>query len=663
MSNLGKKRHRMLRLRKQLWHLRHGGIAQLKTFLVRERVFGANHGFARGTVSNSKVLWGDKATAEIPAVRKNTKNGCEYRLEYEDLAPLPLPKTYPNLHVAVILDDFSLQAWGHEFEVIVLSPDKWEEQLTENPVDFLLVESAWAGNNGVWKYHLTGDTAPRPPVLELLTWCRKRSIPSVFWNKEDPPHFEDFLDTARLFDYVFTSDSNMVSRYQEELGHNRIYPLSFAAAPSVHNPVKASKYSGIRGVAFAGTYFAHKFPERREQIDMLLTGALSAARKSEDLFEIYSRFWGKDARYQFPTPFDKAIVGSLPYSQMLRAYKAHKVFLNVNSVVNSPSMCARRIFEILASGTPVVTAPSEAIRHFFNERQLLVAENSQDAELKIRSLLNSPMLRQRTVHLAQRTIWAQHTYAHRAEQIVNALGITSTTHSRSLLSKPLVSILVSTIRPEQIEHIFETAGKQKNVCTQLVLLTHGFKLSAQEVERLSDKYLVDNLVLLNSERSRSLGSCLNLMVSAASGQVFAKMDDDDLYGEYYLLDMINSLKYSGADLVGKNAHYVYLKQKDMTVLRRPDHEHRFTDFVAGPTLTGWAETFKRHPFEDKTTGEDTAFVRSIVEAGGRVYATDRYNFVQLRSSSQIHTWKVDEELLLANGTALYTGLHKPDMML
>ena len=46
---------------------------------------------------------------------------------------------------------------------------------------------------------------------------------------------------------------------------------------------------------------------------------------------------------------------------MLTAYKGYKVFLNVNSVVDSPSMCARRIFEINAAGTPVVTTPSAAV--------------------------------------------------------------------------------------------------------------------------------------------------------------------------------------------------------------------------------------------------------------------------------------------------------------
>ena len=64
----------------------------------------------------------------------------------------------------------------------------------------------------------------------------------------------------------------------------------------------------------------------------------------------------------FPATLAERVVGSLPYRNLLTAYKNYKVFLNVNSVVDSPSMCARRIFEITAAGTPVISTPSEATR-------------------------------------------------------------------------------------------------------------------------------------------------------------------------------------------------------------------------------------------------------------------------------------------------------------
>ncbi|MGV3247172.1 CgeB family protein [Rothia sp. 11254D007CT] len=661
MQVLGDVQETLLGIRKRVWHVRHGGIKQLKTFLRREQLFGRNHGDL--VRSGAKVLTGSQAVGEIPKVVRDPRLGSGYRLEFEPSKALPLPLTYPGVRAAVILDDFSLQAWGAEFETVVVTPEDWLQQITENPVDFLLVESAWAGNGGAWQYHLTGPSAPRPAVIELLAWCKEQGIPSVFWNKEDPPHFEDFLDTARLFDYVFTSDSNMVPRYREKLGHDRVFPLSFAAAPSLHNPIRASKHGGSRGVAFAGTYFAHKFPERREQMDTLLTGALAGAAKSGEPFEIYSRFWGKDAKYQFPEPFASHVVGSLPYLQMVRAYKAHKVFLNVNSVIDSPSMCARRIFEILASGTPVVTTGSAAIRQFFDERQLLVVENEADAELKVRSLLNSEVLRARSVHMAQREIWTRHTYAHRAQQVLQVIGVQAKASLRSFVNDPLVTVMVATMRPHQVEKVFETVGRQKDVQVQLILLTHGFTLKQSEANRLAKQHGINNFSLLQASSAKTLGECMNLMVAAAQGEVITKMDDDDLYGDYYLIDQLNCLKFSGADLVGKGTHYMYLKNTDITVLRRANVVHRFTDFVAGPTIMGWAVTFRANPFDPISIGEDSAFLESVLKANGSIYATSPFNFIQVRQSQGSHTWDISDETILARNQAVYYGLNKRDIML
>ena len=622
-------------LRTGLWHLRTGGPSQLRTWNRRRRIAARSTADGRGT------------------------EGGDGRLSFP---PATMPDRAPHidgLRVAVILDDFSMLAWSYEFETVAVTPTSWREQLADAPVDLLLVESAWHGNKDAWQYQLTGSKAPTAPLRELVAHCRDHGIPTVFWNKEDPPHFEDFLDTARLFDQVFTTDVTLLPRYREELGHDRIAVLPFAAQSAVHNPIRPQHGHQERDVAFAGMYFAHKFPERREQMDMLLGGALDVSDRMDKGLEIFSRFLGDDERYQFPGELAERVVGSLPYEQMLTAYKAYKVFLNVNSVVTSPSMCARRIFEITATGTPVVSAPSPAIREFFDEDEVAVAATREEAAHAVRALVRSSELRDRMVHRAQRRIWHEHTYTHRARQVLRSVGLGERAGRAAL---PTVSVLAATNRPEQLDHLVDQVARQVGMERQLLLVTHGFESPGATAERARELG-VENVVVLEAPRDWSLGACLNAAVERADGAVCAKMDDDDLYGEFYLHDLLRAREFAGADVVGKHAHYMYLTGSDATLLRFPWMEHRYTDRVMGPTITAGRDVFSAHPFADVNRGEDTGFLAAVAEAGGSIYSADRFNFTQMRrGEAGGHAWTVDDQELMATANVAWFGRNDGHVM-
>lgn len=616
--------------RKAFWHFRQGGLPQVRKWYGRHKNrFGGSVGSANGTLSLT------------PAGR-----ALEFEaFDYPDATPRRV-----DLTVGVILDEFSARAFSYEWNILSLEKDRWQEQLGEQRIDFLFIESAWSGNSGSWKYQLAGSSGPKTEFLSLLEYCRDQGIPTVFWNKEDPPHFKDFLPAAREFDVVFTSDENRIVDYQRELGHDRIAVLPFAAQPAIHNPIRPSQGRHSRGVAFAGMYFAHKYPERREQLQLLLDGAIAGTEKLKYGLEIFSRQLGGNPEYQFPAPYDEHVVGSLSYDQMLTAYKSFRVFLNVNSVVNSPSMCARRIFEITASGTPVVTTDSPALPRFFPDGEVSSVSTSEQAADVIKALIRSQELNDRSVHLAQRRIWAEHTYAHRAEEVVRRI----LPARQRPVEKAAVSALVSTFRPHQLEQIFSTIGSQRGVEAELVLLTHGFRPVEAEIQRLSERYGVKHLTLLEAPKESSLGSCLNQCVDASNNPVLTKMDDDDYYGPNYLADQVNALTYSGADVVGKLAHFMYIASRNAAVLRFDHMEHRFSHMVMGPTIMARREVFEKHPFADRNRGEDSEFLRVVAESGGKIYSSDRYNYYQHRSGTG-HTWTATDDELLASGEIKFWG--------
>lgn len=633
---------RVSTMRKFLWHLRSGGPQQVRIWLAREAMAAGHRRIE--TLRGAEGVW--------------TGRGKKRRLRFRPTTVVPDKESLPRMpKVAVVLDDFSMLAFGFEWDCVALSPKTWKEQLAGHDIDFLFVESAWAGPGKLWAGKIAGPDHAQGSVLsELTLWCRENGIPTVFWNKEDPPHYGDFLAAAKLFDYVFTSDSNKLEAYTRDLGHDRVAVLAFAAQPFLHNPIRPKFGWHERDVAFGGMYFTERYPERREQLDLLLTAALKASASMGTGLEIFSRQMGGEPKYQFPETFAGRIVGSLDYPEMLTAYKAYKTFLNVNSVVDSPTMCSRRIFEIIAAGSNMVTTPSPAIGSYFEPDEIFSVKSQNEAENLLRALHRNPELGDRQLHRGQRRIWRDHTYRARSSQVIEAVA----PDLARTAARPTVSALVSTFRPGQLEHIFSSIGSQIGLEAELVLLTHGFEPDPALLLRLQGKYGVKELRWLTAPRSVPLGECLNMCVSAASGAVLTKMDDDDYYAPHYLSDQVYALEYSRADIVGKQAHYMYLAEHNATVLRFADWEHRYTRMVMGPTIMGLADAFREVPFAAVGRGEDTGFLQDILSGGGVVYSSDRFNYCQQRVSSG-HTWAIGDAELLASGSLKFFGNYRDEV--
>jgi hypothetical protein len=215
-----------------------------------------------------------------------------------------------------------------------------------------------------------------------------------------------------------------------------------------------------------------------------------------------------------------------------------------------------------------------------------------------------------------------------------------------------VSVVVPTMRPAQLEHVLTQMGKQSHRELQVVLVLHGHGEPAGLREQAAGLG-VDDLVVLEADRALTLGSCLNLGLDAADGDLVAKVDDDNFYGRHYLRDLVRALDFSGADVAGKWAHLVHLESTGANLLRFPDHEHRFTDLVQGGTLLTRRSLARELLFDDLPRQVDTTFLRRVRRSGGTVYASDRFNFVSVRrADAGSHTWQISEKELMTRSSRL-----------
>lgn len=580
------------------------------------------------------------------------KNSLTHAKSSENFYPYSNPgenkskQSIAPLKAIAILDEISEECWKYELNHFRISRHNYSKQINVSTADFAFLESCWKGNGGAWEYAFTSaglKHANAQALLELIQRLKARKMPIVFWNKEDPMHYERYLPIAKKADIIFTTDSSKIDDYQRDTPNAKVYELLFAAQPKICNPSNRS-LAEAGTVCFAGSYYSVGHEARKQQMHALLPSII------EYKGAIYDRFSKVgDNRYRFPEQYQPFIRDAVSFRDVVKLYKRFKVFLNVNTITSSPTMMSRRVYELLACGTPVVSTPSKAIEAQF-PGIVQTANDANEANSIIEKLLADNFYWDKISHIGYREVMTKHTYADRMLSIRHALGIEENKYV------PLVSIVTCTNRPFLVDRIVDNVARQKHSRCELILMLQGFSRAQKDEllnkikQRRSDMV---NIELLTEDCPEiSLGERFNQAAQFANGDYIAKMDDDDLYLENYLSDMLIPFGFGDFAIVGKRELFMYLSGTDKLVKRYPGMRHASVDFVAGPTLLIKKTVFDQIRFEPRNTGEDTSFIKNVLNAGYKIYATDPFNFVQVRSSNaDRHTWKIsDYEILQGKQT-------------
>lgn len=327
-----------------------------------------------------------------------------------------------EIRVALICDEFTYQSFAPEFTPIVLEPDTWRQQFENEKPELFLCESAWSGVDSArrpWKGRIYASenlkAENRNILLEILEYCQARGIKTVFWNKEDPAHFtdrkHDFVKTAALFDYVFTTAEECVQSYRAEYGCRNVFCLPFATQPRMFNPIETTERT--QNVVFAGSWYANHL-ERCENMGKIF----SAIKRSPYSLEIYDRFYGdSDLNHKFPAKYAATIKPNVPFAKMPSVYKSSVFGLTINTVKDSKTMFARRAFELMSSNTLVLTNWSRGMHEMFTG---LVLDLEKDPDVLARlSMEEVDRLRDEALH----EVLEKHTYEHRFREILDAIDL------------------------------------------------------------------------------------------------------------------------------------------------------------------------------------------------------------------------------------------------
>lgn len=507
----------------------------------------------------------------------------------EALASLRLPAAR-SYKFACILDDFSFRCFENEACMMQLSPDSWQEELEGFKPDLLFVESAWLGKEGLWHKKVRHISTE---FRSLLSWCKKQGIPTAFWNKEDPVYFEGFINVAKLFDCVFTTDFDCISRYKASLGHDRVHFLPFACQPRIHNPIE--RFQRRDAISFAGAYYA-RYPDRALNFEAFIMG-LQIVRP----IEIFDRNFGHDdPSYQFPDRYQSFIVGTLKPEDVDVAYSGYRYAINLNSVKQSQTMFARRIFELIACNTTVLSNYSRGVRNIFGD-VVICTDDQKEVRRRFATLEASPGHIGRLNLAALRKVMTEHTMADRIATIAaKTLGKGSPD-----FVFPTVSVIAAAKNTKDIEQVVSSYKRQSYPGKCLLTVVSDVQCSLD---------FGTDIQLITEKAAREQGV-------PATSDWLAAFHPQDHYGPNYLYDMALANRYAEPDMIGKAEHFAWTESAPE--LRNPNSAYKPVE-----RLRCRRSMVRTEKIQGKTILEVSRMIADGTWAEFRGLAIDRYNYCE-----------------------------------
>lgn len=255
--------------------------------------------------------------------------------------------------IGIISDLFLYKSMEGLADFRPIYPENYQQH---KDLDILLLVTTWRGIDGFSWRGLTANNSDKRSLLfeQILPFYRRRGIPIVFYSKEDPPNYDQFLSFAQQADYIFTSAEEMIPKYQKDCPNAQaIDVLPFGINPKSHSPIGSQQGNVKKVIPFAGSWFNHKYKPRARWGGHILDAVVASKEYSLIIFDRNSEI--EDPRYKFPNRYARSLTAAIDHELLLGIQRLCDLGINLNSVPSSTTMFANRAIELLAQGTFVLS--------------------------------------------------------------------------------------------------------------------------------------------------------------------------------------------------------------------------------------------------------------------------------------------------------------------
>src|SRR5699024_895479 len=400
-----------------------------------------------------------------------------------------------DLYIGIIADEFLYNSFKDVANVEYISRHKRDEI---KEYDFVIFATTWKGIDESWIGSSTANGPIRRQMIMLAEEYNERGIPTIFYSKEDPVNYNLFKSLAKHCKYVYTTASEVVPLYKKYTENDNVDVLQFGINPLIHNPVgtrtkHAEKYKDE--ILFAGSWLS-KYPVRMTETKRLFN---SIIEEDAPLTIIDRNLELKDPRYQFPEDYIPYITPPVKHEFLMKLHKIFRWSINMNSVKYSDTMFANRVYELQAFGNLLLSNYNTGINNIFPNVRLI---NAPD-DFKVIYKTEEQDLKELQAK-GIRSVMKEHTTFHRILKLASDVGLKTPEIKKNILV------------------VLENESAKEDFDRQIYDTCDYIYKSELTFEKLKS---FDFVTFFNNEF---------------------------IYEEYYLEDMISAFKYTDVDFVSKN---------------------------------------------------------------------------------------------------------------
>jgi len=244
-------------------------------------------------------------------------------------------------------------------------------------------------------------------------------IPVVFYDGDMPTILPKYT-VGRGFKFNYYRDANL-SEFDafltnskgciadlEEMGARNVHPLYYGIDPDLVAPIEIEKDIDV-------SFFGYGSDFREEWMEKLIT------IPSREMPEVNFVVAGGGFRVDLG---NARMIGDLSYSQWRQFCCRSKINLNITrwSHTNVYASSTSRPFELAAFGSCIVSQPYNGIEEWFEiGKEMVVVNSAEEAIETYRRLLSDETKREEMGKKARERVLREHTFQHRARQLITIL--------------------------------------------------------------------------------------------------------------------------------------------------------------------------------------------------------------------------------------------------